>query len=430
MSILIALILKDLRLFFADRKAVIITFIVPIAIASFMGSITSGSASNDGPKNKIKVLVVDEDRSSVSEKIFKKLQDGELTKAEIVDRAAAEKAVKEGKAPLAVMLPKGFGKEASNAMFNGTPPKLELIYDPSKSLEMQAVQGVVMQAGMETVSQEAFSLKQDYSEQEAQIDTAEGLSPTQRQSFKELFQSLKKVNAGNAASGDSDRASIKQPFSLEAHALTKSKDSKEAKWSGMAHMFAGMAIQGIMFFAIDAAMNLLRDRRLGIWKRLLASPVTMFQLLLGKALGSALVASFVLSAILLFGMVIFGIRVTGSWLGLGMIIAASGLMVGAFGLLVASLGRTEAQSRGLSVFVVLIMSMLGGAWFPSFLMPAWMQSISLAIPVRWAVDGLDAMLWRGLGVSAAVPSVVALLVFSVVFGAVAFLRFRTIPESA
>ncbi len=40
--------------------------------------------------------------------------------------------------------------------------------------------------------------------------------------------------------------------------------------------------------------------------------------------------------------------------------------------------------------------MLGGAWFPVFLMPQWVQTVSLAIPARWAVDGFDGMLWRGL----------------------------------
>ena len=39
---LLAMVRKDLQLFFSDRRAVIISFVVPIAIASFFGSIFSG----------------------------------------------------------------------------------------------------------------------------------------------------------------------------------------------------------------------------------------------------------------------------------------------------------------------------------------------------------------------------------------------------
>ena len=43
------------------------------------------------------------------------------------------------------------------------------------------------------------------------------------------------------------------------------------------------------------------------------------------------------------------------------------------------------------------MSMLGGAWFPASMMPAWVQKLSFAVPSRWALDGMDAMLWARPG---------------------------------
>ena len=53
------------------------------------------------------------------------------------------------------------------------------------------------------------------------------------------------------------------------------------------------------------------------------------------------------------------------------------------------------------------MVMLGGAWVPSFVFPEWLQTVSLFVPTRWAVDGLDAMTWRGLGLDAALAHVEA-----------------------
>ena len=42
-----AMIRKDLRVFASDRRAVIMSFVAPIAIASFFGSIFSGSGNGE-----------------------------------------------------------------------------------------------------------------------------------------------------------------------------------------------------------------------------------------------------------------------------------------------------------------------------------------------------------------------------------------------
>jgi ABC-2 type transport system permease protein len=70
------------------------------------------------------------------------------------------------------------------------------------------------------------------------------------------------------------------------------------------------------------------------------------------------------------------------------------------------------------------MVMLGGAWVPAFIFPAWLQQATLVIPVRWAIDGLDAMTWRGLGIGAAVMPTIVLLGFALAFGSLALARFR------
>ena len=53
---LLAMVRKDLQLFFSDRRSVIVSFVVPIAIASFFGSIFSGPRHNGEPA---KIAVAD-----------------------------------------------------------------------------------------------------------------------------------------------------------------------------------------------------------------------------------------------------------------------------------------------------------------------------------------------------------------------------------
>ena len=61
---------------------------------------------------------------------------------------------------------------------------------------------------------------------------------------------------------------------------------------------------------------------------------------------------------------------------------------------------------------------------PSFMFPQWLQDLTLFVPTRWAVDGFDAMTWRGLGLNAALPSIGVLLLFSLGFGLLASWQFQ------
>ena len=58
---LFAMIRKDLQLFLTDRRAVIMSLVAPIAIASFFGSIFSGGS---GETAKIPIAIVDQDNSA------------------------------------------------------------------------------------------------------------------------------------------------------------------------------------------------------------------------------------------------------------------------------------------------------------------------------------------------------------------------------
>jgi ABC-2 type transport system permease protein len=125
-----------------------------------------------------------------------------------------------------------------------------------------------------------------------------------------------------------------------------------------------------------------------------------------------------------FAMIVFRVRIEGSVLGFLAVCVSCSMMAATFGLLVAALGNSPATARGITTLAVLMMVMLGGAWVPSFVFPAWLQQFTTVIPVRWAVDGLDAMTWRGMGFEGAILPTLVLLGFAALFGAVAAARFR------
>jgi ABC-2 type transport system permease protein len=106
-----------------------------------------------------------------------------------------------------------------------------------------------------------------------------------------------------------------------------------------------------------------------------------------------------------------------------MVAVAFSLLAATTGLMISALGRSVGATRGVAMFSVLILVMLGGAWVPSFLFPEWLQHVTEFVPTRWAVDGLDAMTWRGQPLADAFMPTAILLGWSALFAAIAVWRF-------
>ena len=125
-----------------------------------------------------------------------------------------------------------------------------------------------------------------------------------------------------------------------------------------------------------------------------------------------------------FAMLVFDVQIAGSVAGFLAVSIAFVIMATSFGLLLAAIGRTPNATRGVAILATLLMVMLGGAWVPTFVFPQWLQELTFVVPTRWAVDGLDAMTWRGVGFEGAVLPSLVLLGFALLFGSLALVRFR------
>src|SRR5262245_62125465 len=153
----VALMRKDLRLFFSDRRAVILTMVVPIAIASFFGYIFGGGAG-DRETSRIAILAVDQDGSTISRDLVSRMAADRTLDVKPSDLDAAKETVRKGKATVAFLIPKDFGATAARVFFGpGKKPEIALFYDPSHSMEMSMVQGMLAGHSMEAVSKEVFT---------------------------------------------------------------------------------------------------------------------------------------------------------------------------------------------------------------------------------------------------------------------------------
>ena len=421
---LIAMVRKDLQLFFSDRRSVIVSFVVPIAIASFFGSIFSGPSRNGEPA-KIAVMMVDHDDSIISKAIVASAQGDKNFKVAIADDEAARDSVRRGKTSVALVIPKGFGEQSGSALFgNGAKPEIQTLYDPSRATELAMVRGIMTEHVMQAVTREMFGGTQGRAYLEKAIPQIEAstMNPQQKALLVQLLRSVNGYYEGAGGAGQAGRSGgLTMPYVVKEEAVTAGSN---VAYNGYAHSFAGMGIQFLLFAMANLGVEMLLERQRGLWKRLRSAPVSRRALLLGKGISGAIISLLIVAVSFAFAMIVFGVRVDGGWAGFIGVAVACSLMASAFGILVAALGNTPATARGVTTLAVLMMVMLGGAWVPTFIFPAWLQQATLVVPVRWAVDGLDAMTWRGIGSAGAIAPVLVLLAFAGAFAAVAAMRFR------
>jgi len=424
----LALVRKDLRLFFNDRRAVVVGLVVPIALASFFGYIFGGQRGKT-ETSRMQVLAIDQDRSAISRGIIAQLGDDKNLDVKPSTMDDARELVRKGKATVAIVVPKDFGIEAGHALFaGGKKPEISLLYDPSHSIELGMVQGILSGAVMQAVSKEMFSGpsgRQATKEARAQIEKDSQMRPAEKKTLSDLLSSVEKWNEQQAqqpAAGQNGAAGgLTIPFQTHEEAITSGPD---IEYNGYAHAFAGMGIQFILFMGLDVGVRMLLLRQSGLWQRLRAAPLSRSMLLGSRAASAALIAGFILCVLFIFARLVFGVHIRGSFLGFLGVCAAFSLMTAAFGLMIAALGKTVEATRGYAVMATLLMVMLGGAWVPTMFFPQWMQKITVVVPTRWAMDGLDGMTWRGLGLSAALVPMAMLLLFTLIFGAVAVMSFQ------
>jgi ABC-2 type transport system permease protein len=428
----LALVRKDLKLFFNDRKAVIVGLLVPIVLASFFGYMFGGQTGK-AETSKVLVLIIDQDGSDISRGLITQLGSDKNLDVKPSTLDAARDAVRKGKATVAIVIPKDFGKDAGHALFTdantgASKPELGVLYDPSHNVELGMVKGILSGAVMQTVSKEMFTGKSGremVNESLAQVESNPQISAEDRKALRDLLGGVNELNLQRDREGASGRGELSggltMPYETREQAITSGPD---IQYSAYAHAFAGMGVQFILFMGLDVGIALLTLRQTGLWQRLRAAPLSRTLLLGSRTVSASLIAGFILLVLFVFARVVFGVHIRGSLAGFVGVCAAFSLMTAAFGLMVAALGETVEATRGYSIMATLIMVMLGGAWVPTFVFPPWLRKLTVVVPTRWAMDGLDGMIWRGLGFSSALAPIGVLLLFTLLFGVVAVMRFR------
>lgn len=394
-----------------DRGALALSFVLPIVFFSIFAVIFGGRRDTTP---KVTVLVVDQDHSTASQRLVKGLEnEGSLhvllrpaakNGAEQPEYTAitAEAAVRNGDAPVAMVIPKGFGLTPISFAGDRDRVTIQLLKDSSDMVASQMLAGLLQKVAM-------TSMPDIMAEQGTrELDRyAGGLTPEQRRRMNEGLAFLRRqaeTGSGNANSDDS--------FGGGGGIIAvKARDVVgENKTNPMVAFYAAaIGVMFLLFTSSGAAGALLDEAESGTLDRVLSSRVTMTSLLAGKICYNTLLAFVQLVVMFLWGWAVFKLDFWSHIPGFVIMGVSTAFTVAAFGILLASACKTRAQLGALSTLVILIMSSIGGSMFPRFLMPEAMQKAGLLTINAWAIDGFTKVFWRDEPITHLWPQVAVLL---------------------
>jgi ABC-2 type transport system permease protein len=164
------------------------------------------------------------------------------------------------------------------------------------------------------------------------------------------------------------------------------------------------------FVFILTGISFLRERIGGTLERLLATPVTRGEIVVGYSLGFGIFATIQVIVLIVFALMAIDVPALGPipafTIGLGVATAGSPILLFGLALLLAlgavnlgiflsTFARTELQVIQFIPIVIVPQGLLGGIFWPVERLPDILQPVARVLPVTYAVDGLRAVMLRG-----------------------------------
>lgn len=425
-----AIATKDLNILRSDKMAVIGLLGMPLLFATFFGTIFGGSSS--GPAQAMQVAVINEFEDDAAREFVQRLKDNGGIEVELLERSAAENAVRKGKKTAVLEI---LEVPDTAGLLSGERLRIRIGTDPGQQSTRGILEGMLSRASFERIAEDFAdpdAMRGSIDQLSTSLEADEDVPFAQRILLKSMFGSARrlmddvdKLNDPDAADdpeATGDDGGLANSFAPDFVFENVTREGRK-KISSYEISFPQAMAWALMSGAAALALTLVKERRAGTLLRLRTSPIGGATILLGKTLACATTGIFVLAFLLVFGALTFGVRVPDP-LTLGLAVVVCALSFAAMGTFMATLGRTEESVSGVSWGILMVIAMLGGGMVPTMFMPTWMKTASVVSPVRWAIHSLEGAIWRGYSVGEMASSLGVLIGFGAVFATLGWARMR------
>ena len=360
-----------------DHRSVALVFIAPIFVMSILGYVFRAQESS-----VTAVAVVNEDKPpagavSMAPTVIAALDANDKLVVSEMSRADAEAAVREGREKVALVFPATFTQDLLENRSSSVDAIVEGSNPSQAAGALAAVGQAVLQAGPTALR---------------------ALVPPQAAGF----------------------VPEKPPLTISTTRLYGSESLK------MLDFFAPMFIAYIGFFLIFllTSVSFLRERNQGTMERLMVSPVSRIELVLGYMLGFGFFSMVQAAVLVLFTVYVLQINYLGNLLSVFVVTLA--LVLGAvnLGILLSAFARNELQAIQFIPIVILPQVFLSGLLWPIQDMPGWLQAIANLMPLTYAINALTSIMVRGQSLASNWQELAILVGFAGVAAIVAALSVK------
>ena len=378
--------IKDLRLAFRDRAALILMLAAPFVLTLGLGLVTGRfSGTNNSGLSDIPVIIINLDNDQLGDALVDTFNSKEL--ADLMEPAigsdpeAARQLIDDDKAAAVVIIPEGFTRSIipQQGDFNNPdavrePVKIEVYANPSRPTGAGIVKSIV----------------------------DEFLSRVNEGSLSGSVSILQLMASGRITPQQAEAAGLAMNQQLQTNAVdntlaitinSSTADGEEVKFDILAYLAPGMALMFLMYTVSYGGRSILAEKTQGTLPRLLVSPTNASQILGGKVFGIFLTGAAQMLILIGASSLLFQLK-WGDPIGVIVLVFAAVFGATGWGMFITAMARTPAQVANVGMSITLIFGIMGGSFISLDQMPPAIQTFSKIAPNSWALDGFTTL---GLG---------------------------------
>ncbi|HQZ66710.1 MAG TPA: ABC transporter permease [Planctomycetaceae bacterium] len=402
--------LKDLRLLFRDRRALVILVAMPMVIIAIVGSSTGRLRANrEQSRQGLTIEVDDFDQSVTSKRLagFLASYDNVLVRSgDVTDRTDAS-------------LLKQLQDERPTDDID-----MRLVIQPGFENHMRQLSTTVLTSPDETTRKNGFGSVNLtlVSNETADDPMMDGLAKTLvKLSLQNAILPIlaEKVPSFRGAARDSV---IPEPWESSVAAKELPSDTGNRVYQ---FFIPSYTVLFVFFLVNIMGRSFIGERDTGTLRRLRISPIAPIAILIGKTLPFLIVSLVQTVTLMISGRLLFGMSWGPEPLLLIPIMLCTSSAATSLGLMFSTIAKTESQVSSFGNLILLSSAGISGCLVPRAWMPPITQKISLFTPHAWALDAYGEVLTRDLPrISVIAQSCGMLLLFSSVFFVVGLYRFQ------
>ena len=409
MKKLILIGLKDVRLAFRDRAALILMLLAPFLLTLGLGVVSGRfSGSSSSGSSHIPVILVNLDGKSLGNTLVQVFQskdlNGLVTPTISNDPSAAYKQVDNNNAVAVIVIPAGFTDSIIPSDGQTTPgatTQIELYSNPTAPTSVGVVKTILDQ----------FISQVEVGRAGGQVAVTQLVS-----SGRIPLQNAQTVGFAISAS----QAYLSgQSTSITLNTGTTS--GKAVNFDVLALLAPGMALMFLMYTVSYGGRTLLNERNQGTLPRLLVSPTTATQVLGGKSFGIFLTGAAQMFILIEGTTLLFNLQWGDDLAVTALVLAAVFGAVG-WGMLLTAIAKTPGQVSTIGSAMMLTFGILGGTFVNMDNMPVWFRYVTKITPNAWGVDGFNTLALGG-GLHDILTPILALLAMGLLLFAIAVVLF-------